>query len=146
MKNSTNTKKMEKVVSTACGMINIPQEFRKALKFGNQAVCAIHDGMMIVRPLKVPYDKERPERALAEIMTLGVSDENILGAFRTRRLNSERVSNKSVVKAKEKEKTIATVKVVVSEGAAIKETPGNRSKTSKDKKKLRAAIQSRIGF
>ena len=62
--------------------ITIPQKFYQMLGFGDEAECVMHGNELIIRPVKTVAGGEFAEQILAELITEGLSGEELLSKFK----------------------------------------------------------------
>jgi hypothetical protein len=64
--------------------ITIPQKFFQALHFELEAECELHDNEIIIRPVKTVYDSGFAEQILEELISDGLSGNELLAEFKKR--------------------------------------------------------------
>lgn len=64
--------------------ITIPQKFYQSLGFGDEAECVMRDNALIIRPVKAASGGEFAEQILAELISQGLSGEELLSEFKAR--------------------------------------------------------------
>lgn len=62
--------------------ITIPQKFFNLLGFGNEAECVIRGNELVIRPVRISTGGEFAEQILADLITQGLSGEQLLNAFK----------------------------------------------------------------
>ncbi|MBR1739785.1 MAG: AbrB/MazE/SpoVT family DNA-binding domain-containing protein [Ruminococcus sp.] len=62
--------------------ITIPQKFFTLLGFGDTAECIVKNNELVIRPVAVSAGGEFAEQILAELITQGLSGNELLEAFR----------------------------------------------------------------
>lgn len=90
MSTSTAIKKgdliMEKKIISISSkrQITIPQKFYDALQFADEAECIIRGNELVIRPARVNSGGEFAEQILAELISSGLSGEELLKEFKNR--------------------------------------------------------------
>ena len=64
--------------------ITIPQKFYKTLGFGGEAECMIRGNELVIRPVKMDGGGEFAEQILADLISEGVSRDDLLNEFKKR--------------------------------------------------------------
>ena len=62
--------------------ITIPQKFYQTLGFGDEAECVMRGSELIIRPVKTVSGGEFAEQILAELISEGLSGEELLSKFK----------------------------------------------------------------
>lgn len=62
--------------------ITIPQKFYQTLGFGDEAECVMRGSELIIRPVKTVSGGEFAEQVLAELISEGLSGEELLSKFK----------------------------------------------------------------
>lgn len=80
-----NSKMDRKVLSISSKrQITIPQKFYKSLGFADEAECIMHGNALIIRPVKTISDGEFSEKILEELISEGLSGNELLSRFKER--------------------------------------------------------------
>ena len=66
----------------AKGQITIPKKFYQTLGFGDEAECVMRGNELIIRPVKTVAGGEFAEQILAELISEGLSGEELLSKFK----------------------------------------------------------------
>ena len=64
--------------------ITIPQKFYQSLSIGDEVECIMHDGLLIIRPIKTVSEEAFSEQILADLIKEGWSGESLLAEFKKR--------------------------------------------------------------
>lgn len=64
--------------------ITIPQKFFEALHFAEEAECLVRGNELVIRPARINAGGEFAEQILAELITSGLSGEELLKEFKKR--------------------------------------------------------------
>ena len=62
--------------------ITIPQKFYEEIGFTNEAECFIRNGEIVLRPIKAVSGGEFAEQILADLISKGISNDELLAAFK----------------------------------------------------------------
>lgn len=65
--------------------MTIPRKFFDVLNFGTMAECLIRDGELVLRPTRSNGVEDFSEEILTELVSEGLSGDDLLSAFRARR-------------------------------------------------------------
>ena len=77
------TKMNRKILSISSKrQITIPQKFYQTLGFGDEAECVMQGDELIIRPVKTVAGGEFAEQILAELISEGLSGEELLSKFK----------------------------------------------------------------
>lgn len=75
----------KKVSISSERQITIPQKFFSLLGFDAEAECSVRDGELIIRPIKPASSGEFDEYILADLISQGLSGNDLLEAFKSER-------------------------------------------------------------
>ena len=74
----------KRVTITSKRQFTIPQKFYTELGFDREAVCAVRDGMLLIKPVSSAPGGEFAEQILAELIAEGYSGTELLAEFKSR--------------------------------------------------------------
>ena len=85
--NVRSASKMErKIISVSVKrQITIPQKFFETLNFDNEAECILQDDSILIRPVRDTTSGEFSEQLLSDLISQGLSGEELLGTFKEQR-------------------------------------------------------------
>lgn len=81
--------------------ITIPLEFYEKLNLGNEVECALKDGAVIIRPIRRNLRDDFSEELLEELISKGLSGQELMEQFRIERANFKQGAQKMLKEAEE---------------------------------------------
>lgn len=81
--------------------ITIPLEFYEKLDLSNEVECSLEDGAIVIRPIRRNLGDDFSEELLEELVSLGLSGQELVEQFKIERANLKQATQKMLKEAEE---------------------------------------------